>query len=636
MDDEHFLGAGPLVGRRVRYLVVSRRYGEIAALSFSASAWRLQPRDAFIGWSVEQREAQLQRVVCNSRFLIRSDIQVPELASHVLAKTLRRLPRDWAARYGDEPVLVETFVDRARHRGGCYRAANWVYVGDTRGRGRNDRAYTRPRTPKAVYVYPLRRDWRAQLGAAKAPVAALPLDDWARHEFAQARCGDERLRERVIAVTRAFAAHSEAATPEACGTRTRTKAAYRLFVNPRVTMRELIGSHAQASAGRCRQHDVVLAVQDTTTLNYAAPNITEGLGPIGPRANGAQGLIVHDTMALSTEGTPLGLIDVQAWARHPADHGLRRLAGDDRDLDNKESGKWLDSHREASRLQAQLPATRVVSVADREGDLYELLVAAQHPEAADGLVRAQHDRRIAGSGQPLSRHLQAQPPDAEVELNIPQRHNQPGRIARLAVRYQRVTIQPPQSKRHLGPVALDAVQATEIDPPDGAKGLSWTLLTTVPTPTAAAACERLQWYATRWQIEVYHRTLKSGCRIQERNLGDAERIETALAIDMVIAWRTFWLTKWGRERPETPASALLEPDEWKALLVRTDITWDPGPEDEPTLYQAMHLIAGLGGYQDRKREPGTQTLWRGLQRIEDMAQVFGKLRAMARNETRPP
>ncbi len=123
---------------------------------------------------------------------------------------------------------------------------------------------------------------------------------------------------------------------------------------------------------------------------------------------------------------------------------------------------------------------------------------------------------------------------------------------------------------------------------------------------------------------------------QDRNLGNAERIETALAIDMVTAWRTFWLTKWGRERPEPPASAFLEPDEWQALLVRTDVAWDPGPEDEPTLYQAMHRIAGLGGYQDRKREPGAQTLWRGLQRIEDIARVYRRVRAAALGEKRPP
>ena len=636
MDEEHFLGAGPLVGRRLRYLVRSSRYGDIAAFSFSAAAWRLQPRDAFIGWSPEQREAQLQRVVCNSRFLIRSDIQVPELASHLLARTLRRLPQDWATRYGEAPVLVETFVDRARHRGGCYRAANWRYVGDTQGRGRNDIAGERPRSPKAIYLYPLRRDWRRQLGGSGPPHAELPIDDWARHEFAHARCGDRRLHERLITVARDFAAHSQADTPEACGTRARTKAAYRFLANPRASMQQLIRSHAQASAGRCRHHDVVLAVQDTTTLNYSAPTITEGLGPIGSRADGAQGLIVHDTMAFSTEGTPLGLIDVQAWARHCEDHGLRRLAGDDRNLDNKESGKWLDSHHAASRLQEQLPSTRVVSVGDRESDIYELLLAARPAEAADALVRARQDRRLAGSGAKIDAHLEARAPDAEVELNVPQRHNQPGRIARLAVRYERVTLQPPKNKRRLGTVELDVVQAKEINPPEGVDGLKWTLLTTVPTTTAEAACERLEWYATRWQIEVYHRTLKSGCRVQERNLGDADRLETALAIDMVVAWRTFWLTKWGRERPQTPASAILEPDEWKALLVRMDVSWDPGPEDEPTLYQAMHLIARLGGYQDRKREPGAQTIWRGLQRIEDMAQVFQKVRAAALGVRRPP
>ena len=637
MEDEHFLGAGPLVGRRLRYLVRSSRYGEIAALAFSAAAWRLQPRDAFIGWSAEQREAQLQRVVCNSRFLIRSDIQVPELASHLLARTLRHLPRDWAARYGEAPVLVETFVDRARHRGGCYRAANWRYVGDTRGRGRNDTAGERPRSPKAIYLYPLRRDWRRQLGGSEPPDAdELPVDDWARHEFAHARCGDRRLHERLITIARDFAAHSRADTPEACGTRTRTKAAYRFLANPKATMQRLIRSHAQASAGRCRDHDVVLAVQDTTTLNYSAPTITEGLGPIGSRANGAQGLIIHDTMAFSTEGTPLGLIDVQAWARHPEDHGLRRLGDDDRDLDNKESGKWLDSHEEASRLQEQLPGTRVVSVGDRESDIYELLLAARPDEAADALVRARQDRRLAGSGTKIDAHLEARAPEAEVELNVPQRHNQPGRIARLELRYERVTLQAPKNKRRLGSVELDVVQAKEIDPPEGIEGLKWTLLTTVPTTTAEEACERLEWYATRWQIEVYHRTLKSGCRVQERNLGDADRLETALAIDMVVAWRTFWLTKWGRERPQTPASAILEPDEWKALLVRMDVSWDPGPEDEPTLYQAMHLIARLGGYQDRKREPGAQTIWRGLQRIEDMAQVFQKVRAAALEVRRPP
>ena len=172
-------------------------------------------------------------------------------------------------------------------------------------------------------------------------------------------------------------------------------------------------------------------------------------GPIGTHADGAQGLLVHDTMAFSVEGTPLGLLDVQSWAREREDHGLRRLGDDTRALDDKESGKWLDSHGRASQLQAGLDGTRVVSVADREGDLFELLHASQRPEAADILVRAQHSRQLADGGGRLMEHLDAQPWSAELEHHIPHRGNQAARTARMAVRFDRVTLAPPKSKRAL-------------------------------------------------------------------------------------------------------------------------------------------------------------------------------------------
>ena len=157
------------------------------------------------------------------------------------------------------------------------------------------------------------------------------------------------------------------------------------------------------------------------------------------------------------------------------------------------------------------------------------------------------------------------------------------------------------------------------------KPLSWTLVTSVPTETAAAACQRLQWYATRWQIEVYHRTFKSGCRLEDRQLGSADRLETCLAIDLVVAWRVFWLTKQAREAPESPASTYFEPDEWKALLVRTGESPEPGDDNEPTLYQAMCLVAQLGGCIATQGEPGPQTIWRGLQRLDDITDMYRKL-----------
>lgn len=639
LDAEHFLGAGPLVGRRVRYLVCSEHFGELAALAFSAPAWRLGSRDRWIGWDDATRAEHLDRVVCNSRFLVRAHLRVPGLASHVLGRVLGRVADDWAAVYGERPALVETFVDRSRHRGGCYRAANWTYVGDTAGRGRNDRRHAGAAGVKAVYVYALCRSWRRALGAPAQAPCALDADDWVRHEFAHVRLGDQRLQQRLITVTRACAAQPTASLPQACGARAATQAAYRLFAHPRVTMDTILASHNQATASRCRGESVVLAVQDTTTLNYTAQPLAEaGFGPVGSRADGAHGLIVHDTLAINPAGTPLGLIDVQAWAREADDHGLRRLGGDGRDLDNKESGKWLDSHRAASRLQGHLAGTRVVSIADREGDLFELLTAARQPGAADILVRGQHDRALADGSGRLGTYLDALDAAGVQELTIPRRGNQAARTARMAVHFARVTLAPPRGKRDQEPVTLDAIRTTEIDPPQGARALSWTLLTTVPTDTLEAACERIHWYARRWQIEVYHRTLKSGCRIEERQLGSADSLEACLGVDLIVAWRVMLLAHQGREDPNAPASVYFATEQWKALWLRTGASDIPDDNDEPTLREAMRRVAQLGGFLGRKADgdPGAQTLWKGLQRLDDITEMYRVMLDVMHSGRAPP
>ena len=128
MQAHHPLGAGPLVGAQLRYLVACEA-GFVGGLSFSAPAWRLAPRDAWINWNDHTRQAALSKIVANSRFLILPDVRVPNLASHVLSLALSRLANDWQLRYGITPVLVETFVDRSRYRGTCYRVANWILLG---------------------------------------------------------------------------------------------------------------------------------------------------------------------------------------------------------------------------------------------------------------------------------------------------------------------------------------------------------------------------------------------------------------------------------------------------------------------------------------------------------------------------
>jgi hypothetical protein len=626
----HPLGYQPLCGRQIRYLVSSARYGEVAALSFSGAAWRLAARDQWVGWSDTARQANLQKVAGNSRFLILPTVQVSHLASKVLALCTRRLPQDWEQRYGERPVLVETFVDSQRYSGASYRAANWQRVGSTCGRGRNDREHSASGSPKEVYLLPLHKDFRQILsrepaageGApARGPARpARPPEDWAEEEFGAVGLRDRRLKRRLLHIARDFAARPQANIPQACGSRARTKAAYRWLDHPGVSMEEILKPHYQATAQRSAQHSVVLAVQDTTFLDYSAHPLTQGLGPIGTASQtGLVGLVVHDTLVYNLERTPLGLVDVQCWARDPHDRGKARRR---RQLliEDKESAKWLRSFAAAQRLQSQCPHSMVVSVGDREADIYQLFAQAQAATAGPQLlVRAFQPRVLAYEQGPLWQHVSAQPLAGYSEVHVPRRDQRPARVATVEVRFAPVQLRPPRDQPKLGIVRLWAVQAQETNAPAQAEPLHWTLLTTVEVASLEDALRMLSWYTIRWQIEVYHRTLKSGCRIEERQLGTTQRLENCLAIDMVVAWRITQLARLARERPDLPCSVFFPEAEWKALTSFVTNSYAP-PAEPPTIRQAVRMVAQLGGFLGRKGdgEPGTKTLWLGLQRLDDI------------------
>lgn len=634
MDRFHYLGAGPLCGAQLRYLVRSVRGEVVAALSFSAAAWRLADRDQWIGWSSEARRQNLHRVVNNSRLLIPPHVRVPDLASHVLSGVLRRLGEDWQARYGYEPVLVETFVEHPRFSGGSYRAANWQSIGFTRGRGRQDSHHQASCQRKVIWIYPLQKEFRAVLReiptsprlAPQPPRPPSPQPpppgDWAEEEFGQACLGDRRLVQRGCQLARAFYARPQGQLPYACGSRASTKAAYRFLGNPRVTMSALLESHFRATTARIATEAVVLAVQDTTTLNYSTHPATEMLGLIGTKADGTLGMLVHSTLTFNLEGTPLGLLDVQSWTRDPEDHGKRHQRHE-LPFEQKESVRWLRSLQALERLQSRCPNTRLVSMGDREADIYELFVwATAKPGRPALLVRAERQRILADAGTDLWTHVQNLPVEGEVEIHVPRRGNRRARVARLQVRLAPVEIKAPSRKAELGPVRLWAILAREDGAPQGSKPLEWMLLTTLAVENLADAIEKLQWYAKRWGIEVFHRVLKSGCKIESRQLAGADCIEACLAIDLVVAWRIYHLAKLGRETPEVPCTVYFQDHEWKALMVF--VTRRPPPRKPPTLREVQRMVAQLGGFQGRKGDgdPGTQTLWLGLQRLDDIAEMF--------------
>lgn len=161
---EHYLGHRNTVGENLRYLVRDRQQRPVACALFGSAAWKCADRDAFLGWDRPTRERNLPQLTNNTRFLIPGWVQVPHLASHVLGLIARRIRADWQAKYGHPVHALETFVDR-RFRGTCYRAANWLRLGQTRGRTRNDRAHRLHAPVKDVYLYPLVADLRRELCA---------------------------------------------------------------------------------------------------------------------------------------------------------------------------------------------------------------------------------------------------------------------------------------------------------------------------------------------------------------------------------------------------------------------------------------------------------------------------------------
>jgi len=626
----HYLGYRPLCGAQLRYLIVCE-HGYIGALGFSAAALYLKARERWIGWSHAARQLHLRYVVANSRFVIARQVKLANLASKVLAMAEKRLAEDWQQAYGYRPLLLETYVESKRFAATSYRAANWIAVGRTRGRGRQDRTHRARQPIKDIYLYPLDPDCRQKLCEEPGPARCSPTpctkppkppQDWAEEEFGKVRLRDGRHRKRLFTLARDFYAQPAANIPQACGSRAKTKAAYRFFEHKAVSMNALLSSHYHSTMERIAREKikVVLAVQDTTSFNYDTHAEMEGLGPISTRVDGAQGILLHDTMAYTTEGTALGLVDVQVWARDPRQFG-KRATRHQRPIEQKESFKWLKSFRGAARLQRQLgAASTVVSVGDREADVYELFALAKsdpaHPKL---LIRAERDRRVQDTNLCLWQYMESQPVAGERLLHIPRRKGRAARDALLKIRFAQVELRPPKLKSSLGALSVGVVYVTEVNPPSQKDAVEWMLVTTLEVNDFEQALEKVDWYKRRWGIEEYHKTIKSVCRIESRQLGDRTVWENCLALDLVVAWRIEHIKKLSRERPQAPCRVAFEEHEWQALfaLKRLD---QPLPSIPPSVHEMTRWTAELGGFLGRKSdgEPGSITIGRGLQRLHDI------------------
>jgi len=402
--------------------------------------------------------------------------------------------------------------------------------------------------------------------------------------------------------------------PQASGSASTSQSIYRFWANKRVKPQQILASHRLSVLERAQQQAVVLAIQDTTDLNFSGLKQTGGLGYINQTQQ--QGIKVHSCLAVSGEGEPLGLLHQYTWTRkeRAGKRGSRRQKA----TTDKESQRWLDTLTAAE--QGVDASVCLVHVGDREADIYDLFVQPRR-DNSHLLIRAEYNRRVQQEFGYLIPTMEQAPVLGEQTIEIERNPEHPARRATFSIRAMQVTIEVPRhhkSAQPCYPVTLGALLVDEVNPSSGVNPIRWLLLTTLPidTPQQAWACVR--WYSLRWRIERFHYTLKSGCRREQLQLETASRLLSALATYFIVAWRLMWLTYQARLSPDDSCEWVLQRPEWQ-LLRRKYQPKNRSPKP-PTLRQAVRWIAQLGGFLARTGdgEPGLKTLWRGLGKLHHL------------------
>ena len=472
------------------------------------------------------------------------------------------------------------------------------------------------------------------------------LASWIIDEMKEADLPDKRLNDRLREILNQFAGKPTASIPAACGGYAEMMGAYRFVNNEKVGFENVLQPHIEATTRRVAEHPVVILAQDTTEIDLTRPEQqVVGAGPLD--CNTRRGFFLHPLMGFTPDGTPLGTIYAEAWTRNDdpkTPKSQRRHKLKHTPIEEKESIRWLETYRQALEQAKAIPDTQFICVADSEADIYELLEESQEePKQLDWIIRACHDRVIQVDDVNTSHYLRQTVQKESVmftktisvrgrKLKVRcdtrgRRQPRQSRTAQVEVRAASVTLRAPRRPdRKLSDISVNVVLATEIDPPDGDTPVEWILLTSLPIEDIEQVDSVIQYYCVRWLIEVFFRTLKSGCRIESRRFEHIDRMFPCLAIYLIVTWRTLFVCRLGREFPEIDCEAIFEPAEWKSVY--TIIHKRAPPARAPTLQAMVRMVAQLGGYVNRKRpdEPGPQTVWLGLQRtydIENCWQTFG-------------
>lgn len=459
-----------------------------------------------------------------------------------------------------------------------------------------------------------------------------------RDELKGCDFGDVRLNRRACRIAEALSEKPNVSIPTAFPTRAEIEACYRFCDNERVTPEKILAPHIAATYLRIDEFDWVLLVQDTTEIDLTRPaQQVEGAGPMDCESR--RGAFAHPMVAFTAAGVALGLVDLKCWTRKAISQDSRSEKWERRrrtPIEAKESYRWLEGLRAAERTADACPQTTCVCVGDSESDIYDLFVAAAQCKATNLqlLVRAGQTRRTT-AGSDWMDQVRATVKIGEQTVCIRAREakisvgrtarsrSRKARTAELEIRKATIQVaRPCHADRKLPAfVTVNVVLCEEVHPPQGEDPICWMLVTTLPITTDEQVQQIIRGYSVRWQIEVFFKTLKSGCRIEHRRFEEIDRVLNCVAFYSIVAWRLMYICHLGRECPDLACEVIFEPSEWKSVYVTLGMTIPT--QGCPRLNDVIRAIARLGGFMDRpKNHPGTQTLWVGMQRCYDLSTAW--------------
>ena len=465
------------------------------------------------------------------------------------------------------------------------------------------------------------------------------IASWIMEEMRTADLQDKRLNKRLSEILSDLAERPNVSIPAACGGHAETVAAYRFFDNEKVTYSRVLQPHMEATRQRLANEAVALLVQDTTEIDVTRPEQqVVGAGPMDSLAR--RGAFMHVMEAFTPDGTPLGAVWAQVWMRDDEYFAKpqkeKRKRRTQLPIEEKESFRWLEGLRQARQVAQELPQVQCVCVGDSESDIYHVFAEPRGEHAVHWLIRACQERvvqRPDDSLQTMRDRVLASPLLFTKEITVrgrqaktscetrTRRAPRKSRKAEVEVRAAHVTLRPPANgDRSLSPVSVNTVLVREANPPEDEEAVEWILVTTLPIDAREEVQQIVQYYCARWMIEVLYRTLKSGCRVEERLFEHIDRLLPCVALYLIVAWRTLLLVRLGRSSPDLDCEAVFEPSEWKSVWMV--IHRKPPPRKTPKLAEMLRLVAQLGGYvnrPNRRDPPGPQTTWLGLQRMRDLA-----------------